>query len=124
MKQYKHAARYKWTTEELADTIKHIKSADFKVEDINADLHKRVAAAVALAHFTSHNMRESDLDGDQDLVFWLRSLEDVLRELLADERMEGISISSSKCLWTRMDTESLGHQMVLSRFRLHRFGVE
>ena len=34
-------------------------------------------------------MRESDLDGDQDLVFWLCSLEDVLRELLADERMEG-----------------------------------
>ena len=89
MKLYKHATKCKWTVEELADTIKIIKSADFKVEDINADLHKRVAAAVAMGHFTSHNMRESDLDGDQDLVFWLRSLEDVLRELLADERMEG-----------------------------------
>ena len=89
MKLYKHATKCKWTVEELADTIKLIKSADFKVEDINADLHKRVAAAVAMGHFTSHNMRESDLDGDQDLVFWLRSLEDVLRELLADERMEG-----------------------------------
>ena len=48
MKLYKHATSYKWTTEELADTIKLIKSADFKVEDINADLHKRVAAAVVL----------------------------------------------------------------------------
>ena len=28
---------------------------------MDADLHKRVAAAVALDHFTSHKMRESDL---------------------------------------------------------------
>jgi hypothetical protein len=42
MKLYKHATKYKWTTDELADTIKLIKSADFKVEDINAcDLHRR-----------------------------------------------------------------------------------
>ena len=39
MKLYKHATKYKWTVEELADTIKLIKSADFNVEDINADLH-------------------------------------------------------------------------------------
>ncbi len=71
-------------------TIKFIKSADFKVENaINVDVHKRVAAGVAQGHLTSHNIRESDLDGDQDLLFWLRSLEDVLREVLGDERMEG-----------------------------------
>ncbi len=34
-------------------------------------------------------MRDSDLDGDQDLTFWLRALEDVLREILGDERMAG-----------------------------------
>ncbi len=34
-------------------------------------------------------MRESDLDGDQDLPFWLRSLDDVLRGILGDERMDG-----------------------------------
>ena len=33
MKLYKHATKYKWTVEELADTIKLIKSADFNVED-------------------------------------------------------------------------------------------
>ncbi len=33
-------------------------------------------------------MRESDLDGDQDLTFWLCSLEDVLREILGDEGMD------------------------------------
>jgi len=29
MKLYKHATKYKWTTDELADTIKLFKSADF-----------------------------------------------------------------------------------------------
>ncbi len=53
------------------------------------DLHKSVAAAVVKGHFTSHNMRESELDGDQDLLFWLCSLEDVLRGVLGDDRMEG-----------------------------------
>jgi hypothetical protein len=32
-------------------------------------------------------MRESDVDGDQDLTFWLRSLEEVLKEVLGDEQM-------------------------------------
>ncbi len=34
-------------------------------------------------------MRESELVVDQDLLFWLRSLKDVLREVLGDDRMEG-----------------------------------
>ncbi len=34
-------------------------------------------------------MRESDLDGDQDLTLWLRSLEEVLKEVLGDDRMAG-----------------------------------
>jgi hypothetical protein len=89
MKLYKHAIAYKWTAEELIATIKLIKSTDFKVEDVNVDLHKRVAAAIAQGHFTSHNMRESDRDGDQDLTFWIRSLEEVLLEVLGDERMAG-----------------------------------
>jgi hypothetical protein len=89
MKLYKHATKYRWTQDELIATINLIKSTDFKVEDVNVDLHKRVAAAIANGHFTSHNMRESDLDGDQDLTLWLRSLEDVLREVLGDDRMAG-----------------------------------
>ena len=89
MKLYKHAITYKWTVDELISTIKLIKSTDFKVEDVNIDLHKRVAAAIAKGHFTSHNMRESELDGDQDLTFWIRSLEEVLREVLGDDRMAG-----------------------------------
>ena len=56
---------------------------------MNVDLHKRVSAAISLGKFNSHNMGESDLDGDQDLTFWLRSLEDVLREIHGDERIDG-----------------------------------
>jgi hypothetical protein len=89
MKLYRHATDHKWTVDELISTIKLIKSADFKVDDVNIDIHKRVAAAIAQGKFTSHNMRESDLDGDQDLTFWLRSLEDVVREIIGDERMDG-----------------------------------
>jgi hypothetical protein len=57
MKLYKHAIVYKWTSEEFIATIKLIKSTDFKVEDINVYLHKRVAAAIAQGHFTSYNMQ-------------------------------------------------------------------
>ena len=56
MKLYKHAIAYKWTAEEFIAAIKLIKSTDFKVEDVNVDLHKRVAAAIAQGHFTSYNM--------------------------------------------------------------------
>ena len=42
------------------------------MEDVNIDLHRRVAAAFAKGHFASHNIRESDLDGYQDLTFQIR----------------------------------------------------
>ena len=64
MKLYKHATTYKWKVDELIATIKLIKSVEFRVDDVNVDLHKRVAAAIAQDYFTSHSMRESDLDGD------------------------------------------------------------
>lgn len=89
MKLYKHATTYKWKVDELIATIKLIKSVEFRVDDVNVDLHKRVSAAIAQGYFTSHSMRESDLDGDQDLTFWLRSLQEVLKEVLGDERMAG-----------------------------------
>ncbi len=50
MKLYKHAIAYKWIAEEFIVKIKLIKSTDFKVEDVNVDLHKRVAAAIAQGH--------------------------------------------------------------------------
>ncbi len=72
MKLYKHASSHKWKADELVSTIKLTKSVEFNVDDdINVDLHKRVAAAIAQGYFTSHNMRESNSDGDQDLTLWL-----------------------------------------------------
>ncbi len=85
MRLYRHATDHKWTVDELISSIKLIKSADFKVDDVNIDIHKRIAAAIAQGKFTRHNMRESDLVGDQDLTFWLRSLEDVFREIIGDD---------------------------------------
>ncbi len=46
MKLYRHATDHKWTLDELFKTIQLIQFADFKVEDVNVDLHKRVAAAI------------------------------------------------------------------------------
>ncbi len=51
MKLYKHAITYKWTVDELISTIKLIRSTDFKVGDVNIDLHKRVAAATLVIVF-------------------------------------------------------------------------
>ncbi len=80
-------------SDELIATINLIKSTDFRVEDVNVNQQKRVAAAIAKGHSTSHNMRESNLDGDQDLTLWLCSLEDVLRELLGVRLCKLVMIS-------------------------------
>jgi hypothetical protein len=53
-------------------SIQLIKSADFKVEDVNVDLHKRVAAAIAQGKFNSHNMRESRGSGPDILAARVR----------------------------------------------------
>ncbi len=53
MKLYKHATTHKWTADELIYTIKLIKSVNFRVDDINVDLHKRVSAAIAQGYFST-----------------------------------------------------------------------
>ncbi len=61
--------------DESIATINLIESTDFKVEDVNVNLHKHVAATIAKGRPTSHNMpRESNLDGDQDLTLWFALL--------------------------------------------------
>jgi hypothetical protein len=60
MKLCKYAMTYKWTVEEFIDTIKLIKSTDFKVEDVNTDLHKSVQAAMAKGYLhKSHHAGRS-----------------------------------------------------------------
>ncbi len=53
-----------WTVDELGETIQLIKSADFKVEDVNVYQHKQGVEAILQGKITSHNTRESDLHGD------------------------------------------------------------
>jgi hypothetical protein len=90
-----------------------------KESDHEFYLHKRVAAAIAQGHFTIHNMRESDRDGDQDLTFWIRSLEEVLQEALGDERM-----ADPDAVFPFRNTEEV-HEKVAQEHRrlLHRDGT-
>ncbi len=120
MKLYKHAIAYQWTADwakEWTTTIKLIKSTDFMVEDFNVDLHKRVAAAIAQGHFTSHTMRESESDGDQvtktllsGFALWRKCWErySVLSTWLA------ISITRLKCWSTWKGNTNLGFKRWLS----------
>jgi hypothetical protein len=39
-----------WTVDKLIETNQHIKSADFKVEEVNVNQHNRVVAAISRAN--------------------------------------------------------------------------
>jgi hypothetical protein len=62
-----------------------IKSTDFKPEDVNVDLYKRAAAAIAQECITGHNMRESDLD-DPDVVYLFGDTKDVRQKVEAQRK--------------------------------------
>ena len=89
LKLYKHATEFKWTIDELKKTIELIKSKDFKPEEIDSDMHKRMAKALQDGHLKSFDMRESSRDGGQDLHMYLREIGVVVRELIGDLRMAG-----------------------------------
>jgi hypothetical protein len=95
LKLYKHATECKWTAEELRKTIELIKSPDFKPEEIDTDMHQRMAKALRDGYLKSFDMRESSRDGDQDLHMYLREMDVVIRELIGDPRMAGILVYTS-----------------------------
>lgn len=70
----------------IQDVLHH---PDFSPEEVDHDMHARLMAAVAEGHIQVHDM-QLDGDGEQDLRFFKRPVETVLRELLADERLAGI----------------------------------
>jgi hypothetical protein len=88
MKLYTHAMTHKWVVDKLISTINLIKSTDFRVEDVNVDLYKRVAAAIAKGHFICHSMLEQSGWRPGPKV-WVCNLEEVLLELLFDPRKAG-----------------------------------
>ena len=58
---------------------------------VDTDLHKRVADAIKegfIKRFDS-DMRVNSRDGDQDLSMWMRDVEEVVREIMRDERFKG-----------------------------------
>ncbi len=69
-------------------TIQLVKSADFKVEYVNVDLHKRVTAAILQGKFNSHNMRERVTLGSGPNIL-AEHVGGSFEEILGEERMQG-----------------------------------
>jgi hypothetical protein len=63
---------------------------EFDSEQVDPDLHKRMNKAVEDGSIKCFNMRESNLDGDQDLNFWTREMEDIVREIMEDLFLKAI----------------------------------
>lgn len=66
-----------------------LRRPEFDVGQIDPDLHKRMNKAIEDGRIKCFNMRESNLDGDQDLNFWTREMEDVVREIMEDPIFKG-----------------------------------
>ena len=78
--------------DELKDMIALLKRADFDPTDIDTNLHKRVADAIQDrdGFIRRFDMRVNSRDGDQDLsMLWMRDIEEVVREIMRDERFKG-----------------------------------
>ena len=81
----------RWTVDELKDMISLLKRTDFdpRAAEIDTDLHKRVADAIQDGYIKRFDMRVNRRDGDQDLSMWMRDVEEVVREIMGDERFKG-----------------------------------
>ena len=66
-----------------------LKRPEFDSHEVDPDLHKRMNKAVADGRIKCFNMRESNLDGDQDLNLWIREVEDIVREIMDDPVFKG-----------------------------------
>ena len=89
----------RWTVDELKDMIALLKRTDFDPAEIDTDLHKRVADAIQDGYIKRFDMRVNSRDGDQDLSMWMRDVEEVVREIMGDERFKGLqNFSLEACL--------------------------
>ena len=75
--------------DELKKVIALLKRDDFDPADIDTDLHKRVADSIKDGFISRFDMRTSSRDEDQDLSMWMREVEEVVREIMADKRFSG-----------------------------------
>jgi hypothetical protein len=81
--------RFRWTAEELKKVIDMLRRPEFDYAQVDPDLHKRMNKAIEDGSIKCFNMRESNLDVDQDLNFWTREIEDLVREIMEDPILKG-----------------------------------
>ena len=83
----------RWTVEELKKVIAMLRRPEFDSNELDPDLHRRMEKAVQDGRIKCVNMRDSQregpADGDQDLNFWFRVLDDVVREIMEDPIFKG-----------------------------------
>ena len=75
--------------DELKDMIALLKRADFDPTVIDTDLHKRVADAIQDWFIRRFDMHVNSRDGVQGLSMWMQDVEEVVREIMQDERFKG-----------------------------------
>ena len=79
----------RWTVDELKKVIAMLRHPDFDAKEVDPDLHRRMDKAVQDGRIKCFNMREGPADGDQDLNFWTRELDDIVREIMEDPVFKG-----------------------------------
>ena len=79
----------RWTVDELKKVIAMLCRPVFDAKDVDPDLHRRMDKAIQDGSIKCFNMREGPADGDQDLNFWTRELDDVVREIMEDPVFKG-----------------------------------
>ena len=79
----------RWTAEELKKVIAMLRNPEFDSKDVDPDLHRRMEKAVQDCRINCFNMREGQADEDQDLNFWSRDLDDLVREIMEDPIFKG-----------------------------------
>lgn len=79
----------KMSARDVKDLIQEVlHNEEFDSDEVDHDMHERLMRAVAEGEMDIHDMWQEG-DGPQDVRFFKRKVEVVLRELLADERLEG-----------------------------------
>ena len=75
--------------DELKNMIALLKRADFDPTEINTDLHKRVADAIQDGFIMCFDLCMKGRVRDQELSMWKCNVEEVVREIMRDERFKG-----------------------------------
>jgi hypothetical protein len=96
----------RWTVDELKKVIAMLRHPDFDARDVDPDLHRRMDKAVHDGRIKCFNMREGPADGDQDLNFWTREMDDVVREIMEDPIFKG-----NQNFKFDMDMDELGNRL-------------